>query len=327
MFISSFFVYFISIFVSIFFSDERVVIEYQASSYSSSEQPPEVTENTRPEIDEEDSPIPTEDLTESFKNAVKTLGRLYPTLIDLVQGQGKVSLQDGSFVSQKEIEAIVKDRDRWIRKTKELEKDLVSKAGIIETLTTQMGEQNEIKSAFNILSLQKAQEKDDYEEKIKSLQDRISHFESENKMLTEEKEMSESVLGLEYSKTSLLRSQLELKNAEMARQPNFEKECTLLKASNQKLVNEVSELRYFRDHISDEMINRVEERLKTRIEEISRECDLLRSSNSNLMAQFDKSEREKDRLQALYDSTQIRRASFNSNWIAPDQANENTDLL
>ena len=112
----------------------------------------------------------------------------------------------------------------------------------------------------------------------------------------------------------------------MCNSAHIKQENEVLRISNQSLTNEVGELRHFRDHVSNDMINKVEERFKSRLEEALKECDVLRLSNSNLRSKADKSDRERDRLQALYDSTLNRRGNiFELPSTSQDLSNQSTN--
>ena len=84
-----------------------------------------------------------------------------------------------------------------------------------------------------------------------------------------------------------------------------------LTESNNELIVEVKDLRAFKDNGVDLMISRAEERFKDQISDLEKECSNYRSINLSLRSKLSASERNKDKLQLLYDTTQQRRQSLN----------------
>ena len=249
---------------------------------------PSTPENRRPsgvEVLKDASKSPTGNLAPSLKRITRIIEKIYPMALKMDNNR-VMTLEDGSKITYDDVIELRSDILILNQQITDLKRAETEKSIENERLALDL-------AASNV-----------------ALTERLNEVQT----LTAEKEHLSSILNNENIKYGLLHSQFLSKCSELSsivcNSAHIKQENEVLRISNQSLTNEVGELRHFRDHVSNDMINKVEERFKSRLEEALKECDVLRLSNSNLRSKADKSDRERDRLQALYDSTLSRRGNI-----------------
>ncbi len=249
-----------------------------------------VAEETIPET------IPVGEISTTFINFVR---KCYPSILNLEKSHNTVVLGNGLRLGVGDVDNLLSERNHL----------KVSLELVTEKLRVSEEESGRVrKENLDLTSLCTAQENN-----IKILNQEKKIF--TDRLGEKEEEKKEFVANLEAEK--IINRQFELSfHSKVADLAKATQEIEILRASNSELLVEAQELRHFRD-TEGERVSKAVGRYQAMMDGVTKECESQRLVNSqlhlkvnDLLLKINSLEEEKDKYQALYNSTQARRASM-----------------
>jgi len=245
-------------------------------------------------VDEET--LPVGEISTSFINLFK---KFYPSILSLEKFHNTVVLGNGLRLGVDGVDSLLSERNH-LKVSLEL---VTEKLRISEEESERVKKEN-----LTLTSLCTAQENN-----IKILNQEKKIF--TDRLKEKEEEKKELLATLEAEK--IINSQSELSfQSKVSDLAKATQEIETLRASNSELLVEAQELRHFRD-TEGQRVSKAVGRYQTMMEGVTKECESQRLVNSqlhskvnDLLLRINTLEEEKNKFQALYNSTQARRASM-----------------